>query len=89
LLDALESPARPFQPAGQPVGRAPACLLQCSSSPRTSTTSADAAQDLRDTWLEVCEAVGLQDPLPLTVVREAWLSGLDQGKLSQRSSPVR
>ncbi|MGE8322983.1 MAG: exodeoxyribonuclease V subunit gamma, partial [Pseudomonas sp.] len=41
-------------------------------------------QDLRDSWLEVCEAVGLQDPLPLTVVREAWLSGLDQGKLSQR-----
>ncbi len=41
-------------------------------------------QDLRDSWLEVCETVGLQDPLPLTVVREAWLSGLDQGKLSQR-----
>ena len=41
-------------------------------------------QDLRDSWLEVCETVGLHDPLPLTVVREAWLSGLDQGKLSQR-----
>ncbi|MNO55634.1 RecBCD enzyme subunit RecC [compost metagenome] len=41
-------------------------------------------QDLRDAWLEVCETVGLQDLLPLTVVREAWLSGLDQGKLSQR-----
>lgn len=41
-------------------------------------------QDLRDTWLATCETVGLQDPLPLTVVREAWLSGLDQGKLSQR-----
>ncbi|MBC3478889.1 exodeoxyribonuclease V subunit gamma [Pseudomonas taiwanensis] len=41
-------------------------------------------QELRDSWLEVCETVGLQDLLPLTVVREAWLSGLDQGKLSQR-----
>ncbi|MGF6394012.1 exodeoxyribonuclease V subunit gamma [Pseudomonas plecoglossicida] len=41
-------------------------------------------QELRDRWLEVCEDVGLQDLLPLTVVREAWLSGLDQGKLSQR-----
>lgn len=41
-------------------------------------------QELRDSWLATCEAVGLQDPLPLTVVREAWLSGLDQGKLSQR-----
>ncbi|MFK3682977.1 exodeoxyribonuclease V subunit gamma [Pseudomonas sp. NPDC088890] len=41
-------------------------------------------QDLQDTWLQTCDTVGLQDPLPLTVVREAWLSGLDQGKLSQR-----
>ncbi|MFJ4068019.1 exodeoxyribonuclease V subunit gamma [Pseudomonas sp. NPDC089996] len=41
-------------------------------------------QTLRDSWLEVCETVGLQDQLPLTVIREAWLSGLDEGKLSQR-----
>lgn len=41
-------------------------------------------QTLRETWLQTCESVGLQDLLPLTVVREAWLSGLDQGKLSQR-----
>ncbi|MNF44384.1 RecBCD enzyme subunit RecC [compost metagenome] len=39
---------------------------------------------LREAWLENCEAVGLQDELPLTVVREAWLAGLDQGRLSQR-----
>jgi len=39
---------------------------------------------LRETWLETCESVGLQDQLPLTVVREAWLAGLDQGRLSQR-----
>ncbi|MDD0976053.1 exodeoxyribonuclease V subunit gamma [Pseudomonas fontis] len=41
-------------------------------------------QSLCDTWLETCELVGLHDLLPLTVVREAWLAGLDQGKLSQR-----
>lgn len=41
-------------------------------------------QSLCDTWLETCESVGLQDLLPLTVVREAWLAGLDQGRLSQR-----
>jgi exodeoxyribonuclease V gamma subunit len=35
---------------------------------------------LRETWLENCESVGLQDELPLTVVREAWLAGLDQGR---------
>lgn len=41
-------------------------------------------ETLRETWLETCEAVGLTDELPLTVVREAWLAGLDQGRLSQR-----
>ncbi|MDO7897250.1 exodeoxyribonuclease V subunit gamma [Pseudomonas citrulli] len=41
-------------------------------------------EDLRETWLETCESVGLQDEMPLTVVREAWLAGLDQGRLSQR-----
>jgi len=41
-------------------------------------------ETLRETWLETCESVGLRDELPLTVVREAWLAGLDQGRLSQR-----
>ncbi|MBJ9978398.1 exodeoxyribonuclease V subunit gamma [Pseudomonas sp. S75] len=41
-------------------------------------------QNLRDTWLQTCETVGLEEALPLTVVREAWLSGLDQNRLSQR-----
>ncbi|VVN97920.1 exodeoxyribonuclease V subunit gamma [Pseudomonas fluorescens] len=41
-------------------------------------------EDLRESWLDTCESVGLQDELPLTVVREAWLAGLDQGRLSQR-----
>lgn len=41
-------------------------------------------EELRDSWLQTCELVGLTDPIPLTVVREAWLAGLDQGRLSQR-----
>jgi exodeoxyribonuclease V gamma subunit len=41
-------------------------------------------QSLCEDWLETCEMVGLEDLLPLTVVREAWLAGLDQGRLSQR-----
>ncbi len=41
-------------------------------------------EQLRADWLETCEAVNLQEILPLTVVREAWLAGLDQGRLSQR-----
>ncbi|WP_163070155.1 exodeoxyribonuclease V subunit gamma, partial [Acinetobacter nosocomialis] len=39
-------------------------------------------EELREEWLETCEAVGLVEQLPLTVVREAWLAGLDQGRLS-------
>ncbi len=40
--------------------------------------------ELRDQWLQTCQAVELQEALPLTVVREAWLAGLDQGGLNQR-----
>lgn len=41
-------------------------------------------EDLRETWLQTCDSVGLEESLPLTVVREAWLAGLDEGRLSQR-----
>ncbi|WP_459207714.1 exodeoxyribonuclease V subunit gamma [Pseudomonas sp. MLB6B] len=40
--------------------------------------------ELRDQWLQTCASVELEEPLPLTVVREAWLAGLDQGGLNQR-----
>ncbi|MBA6420748.1 exodeoxyribonuclease V subunit gamma [Pseudomonas sp. 5Ae-yellow] len=35
-------------------------------------------------WLELCEAVKLDSPLPLNVVVEAWLDGAGQSQLSQR-----
>ncbi|WP_375058279.1 exodeoxyribonuclease V subunit gamma [Zobellella sp. DQSA1] len=35
-------------------------------------------------WQELCAGVALTEPLPLNVVREAWLGALDQGRLSQR-----
>ena len=40
--------------------------------------------DALDQWLELCAAVELDDPLPLNVVREAWLSGVEQSQLGQR-----
>ncbi|WP_430318215.1 exodeoxyribonuclease V subunit gamma [Pseudomonas nitroreducens] len=40
--------------------------------------------DALDGWLALCEAGGLEEALPLPVVREAWLGDLDQGRLSQR-----
>ncbi|WP_319781401.1 exodeoxyribonuclease V subunit gamma [Oceanisphaera sp. IT1-181] len=35
-------------------------------------------------WQQLCASVNLEEILPLNVVREAWLSALDQGRLSQR-----
>ncbi|GAA3720925.1 exodeoxyribonuclease V subunit gamma [Oceanisphaera sediminis] len=35
-------------------------------------------------WQALCVGVNLDEPLPLTVVREAWLGAVDQGRLSQR-----
>ena len=37
-----------------------------------------------DQWREVCDAAGLTEPLPLSIVGEHWLSRLDEGGLSQR-----
>src|SRR5690606_26681919 len=37
-----------------------------------------------DEWLEHCEQADLSEALPLAVVREAWLAGLDRDRLSRR-----
>lgn len=37
-----------------------------------------------EAWEEVCLQVGLDEALPLAVVREAWLSGVDEPTLTQR-----
>jgi exodeoxyribonuclease V gamma subunit len=41
-------------------------------------------QDGLEHWLELCEAVGLEESLPTTVVAEAWLAGVGEDTLSQR-----
>ena len=35
-------------------------------------------------WQSLCDQAGLSEPLPLTVVREQWLSGLESAALQQR-----
>lgn len=50
---------------------------------RDETLLGQLVEALED-WLELCAGVALVEPLPLTVVREAWLGTLDQGRLSQR-----
>ncbi|KSW26390.1 MULTISPECIES: exodeoxyribonuclease V subunit gamma [unclassified Pseudomonas] len=39
---------------------------------------------LLERWLETCGRAAFGEPLPLSVVREAWLGGLDAGGLNQR-----
>ena len=39
--------------------------------------------NLLDEWLTVCDEAGLNEPLPLTIVREAWLSGMDKERFTQ------
>ena len=41
-------------------------------------------QEGLEQWQALCEAVELEEALPLTVVAEAWLSGVGQASLSQR-----
>ncbi|PWB35470.1 exodeoxyribonuclease V subunit gamma [Pseudomonas sp. SDI] len=88
LIDALEvAHAELSQPAPAPVwGARLNAMLQVFFLPETEHDDylLVQLQTLCDTWLHTCDSVGLQDLLPLTVVREAWLAGLDQGKLSQR-----
>lgn len=41
-------------------------------------------QQTLEQWTADCEAAALDEPLPLNVVREHWLAGMDEGGLSQR-----
>ena len=88
LLDALQRAHQEFSSAATPAqwGERLQGLMQLFFLAATEHDDFLLAQleELRETWLQTCETVGLQDELPLTVVREAWLAGLDQGRLSQR-----
>jgi exodeoxyribonuclease V gamma subunit len=53
------------------------------------TDPADAARlsrlgDVLEQWERACLEGGLDERLPLNIVREAWLDGFDEGSLSQR-----
>ena len=43
-----------------------------------------ALQEALRSWLEACETAGFDEPVPLPVAREAWLSGIDPPGLSRR-----
>ncbi|RBC00718.1 exodeoxyribonuclease V subunit gamma [Pseudomonas sp. MWU12-2115] len=88
LLDALELAHHELTQAAQPKvwGQRLQVLMQLffKASNEHDDYLLTQLEELRETWLQTCESVGLVEELPLTVVREAWLAGLDQGRLSQR-----
>ena len=50
---------------------------------RERLTLSAALDALRD-WLEACDTAGFDQPVPLSVVREAWLAGIDAPHLDRR-----
>ncbi|MFS2161422.1 exodeoxyribonuclease V subunit gamma [Pseudomonas sp. Pseusp122] len=88
LIDALEVAHREFSQTATPEawGMRLQALIQVffRADSEHDDYLLSQLEQLRETWMQTCEAVGLTDELPLTVVREAWLAGLDQGRLSQR-----
>ncbi|OIN04539.1 exodeoxyribonuclease V subunit gamma [Oceanisphaera psychrotolerans] len=88
LLDTLDALHRqlsqPHLPAewGQLLhGLLASCFLPANDRDRTLLSGLTEALEH---WQELCTGVNLDEPLPLNVVREAWLGALDQGSLSQR-----
>ncbi|VCU69719.1 RecBCD enzyme subunit RecC [Pigmentiphaga humi] len=88
LLHSLEKAraalARPASP--QEWGERLRGLMAAFFAPATEREEAalGSLEQLLEDWLESCERAGLSEPLPLVVVREAWLEGLDRGRLNQR-----
>jgi exodeoxyribonuclease V gamma subunit len=58
-----------------------ACFLADSDQDLMALTRLEQALDA---WQESAEEAGLTEPLPLSVVREHWLSQVDEASLSQR-----
>jgi exodeoxyribonuclease V gamma subunit len=54
-----------------------------AANERERLTLAAARDALRD-WLEACDTAGFDHPVPLAVVREAWLAGIDAPNLNRR-----
>lgn len=88
LLDALEQTWQEIRSAAEPVvwSQRFNALLQrffAASNDRELLTLDNLTSAL-DQWDALFQRVALTEPLPLNVVREVWLSGIDQPSLSQR-----
>ena len=84
LAEAADTLAQPATP-DEWVERLSALVDDCFAM-QDAREQGQRAEWLRqlDVWRDDCVTGGLTQALPLTVVREAWLSGLDSGGLNQR-----
>ncbi|GAA4335699.1 exodeoxyribonuclease V subunit gamma [Pigmentiphaga soli] len=84
-LDALRARlAQPAPPAQWGLHLRALLAAMFAAADDTEATLLAELEEQLDTWLAQCEAAGLEAPLPLVVVREAWLAGLDGRRLNQR-----
>jgi len=62
------------------------CLLNDMLAPSTPREEAllGQLQEALEAWMDECHDAGFSDPLSLTIVRESWLSRIDEPQLSQR-----
>ncbi len=60
-------------------------LADCfSAADEADLTTLTRLEELLDEWRDTTEDAGLEEPLPLSVVREHWLGQIDGNNLSQR-----
>ena len=74
-------PASPLQWAGRCQALLDAFFSPTSERERLTLS---ALQDALQAWLQACDAAGFDDAVPLSVLREAWLTGVDAPGLSHR-----
>ncbi|MEX0872334.1 MAG: exodeoxyribonuclease V subunit gamma, partial [Aquisalimonadaceae bacterium] len=88
LVDALDQQWRALTtPAGPALwGERLRALLDTFFLPVDSRDTLSIAQllDALEQWETVCAAAGMDEALPLTVVRESWLAAADERTLTQR-----
>lgn len=88
LLDQLEQSWRELRAPATPAtwaARLRALLAAFfASDDHTDGDRLGRLDDALDDWLQACAEAGLDEPLPLEIVREHWLESIDASRLSQR-----
>jgi len=77
----LDTPRTPAQ-----WGASAREMLSCfyAASDEADRLTLSGLDDALQCWLETCDAAGFEEPVPLGVLREAWLNELDQPTLNHQ-----